>query len=768
MSRKLKIRQKILLYILTFTALLYIVSVGYILYNSRKTIYDDAILKTQLTAKVTANEIAGVFERELSLVRTLSQAFTVYKDMPHEQWKKLFLDMYLPVLRENPQVYSLWDSWEYKSYVPGYDKDYGRFVITTWREGTQLKWLYDQRSLAGDPPIYGAYKKKGTEAIWEPYVDQVLTGKSDVKLMITYSSPIYINNTFSGIIATDQGLESLQELVSKIKPVSGSFAYLISNTGIIAGHPNKELIFKNISEAFPDDAQNQNLLERIQKGEEFNYLKTDDQGKQHLICYAPIIAGKTNTPWAFVLSAPLDVITASAKKTLYISLGVSVIGLFLMVFVLLFISDNLTKPITRITEILKRIAKGEISNELIVNLNTGDEIEEMAIALNTSVEGLNQKTDFANQIGKGNYDSSLELLSDKDVLGKSLQYMRDSLRNAAIEEEKRKVDDQKRSWANEGYAKFGEILRQNNTDLQKLCDNVIVNLVKYAGANQGGIFLWNEEDKYNQYFELVSAFAWDRKKYITKQLEKGEGLVGACAMERETIFMTEVPDDYVMISSGLGESNPRCVVLVPLKHEEEVLGVIEMASFKILEKFEIEFVEKIAESIASTILSVKINARTKMLLEQSQMQAEEMKAQEEEMRQNMEELQATQEEVARKSSEIEGFLHSINSSAYVIEYDLGGNIINVNDAFLQLIGVPRDQIIGSHHSNNLVLTEQQKKEYGIFWDNLKAGMTKKTKSKLSWAGRSIELLETYIPVRDTEGRVSKIMKLAFEIEEFND
>jgi hypothetical protein len=138
---------------------------------------------------------------------------------------------------------------------------------------------------------------------------------------------------------------------------------------------------------------------------------------------------------------------------------------------------------------------------------------------------LNQKTDFANQIGKGNYDSSLELLSEKDVLGQSLQYMRDSLRNAATEEEKRKVDDQKRSWANEGYAKFGEILRQNNTDLQKLCDNVIVNLVKYVGANQGGIFLWNEEDKYNQYFELVSAFAWDRKNILQSNLRRAKALL---------------------------------------------------------------------------------------------------------------------------------------------------------------------------------------------------------------------------------------------------
>jgi len=98
--------------------------------------------------------------------------------------------------------------------------------------------------------------------------------------------------------------------------------------------------------------------------------------------------------------------------------------------------------------------------------------------------------------------------------------MRDSLKKAAEEEEKRKIEDQKRSWANEGHARFGEILRQNNNDLQKLCDSVIAALVKYVGANQGGIFLWNDEDKTHQYFELVSAFAWDRKKYLTKQIER--------------------------------------------------------------------------------------------------------------------------------------------------------------------------------------------------------------------------------------------------------
>ncbi len=766
MKRKLKIRQKILLYILSVAVLLYIVSVGYILWQSRNSTYSNAIEKTQLTARVAAKEVGAIFEKELAIVRTLSQAFSIYQTMPHEQWKKLFLNMYIPVLKENPDIYSIWDSWEYKSFVPGHDKDYGRFVITTWREGNEIKWLYDERSMSGDPPIYGKYKKLGQEAIWEPYVDQVTKGKSDVKLMITYDSPIFINGSFSGIIASDVSLESLQEMIGKIKPVKGSYAYLVSNEGIIAAHPSKDFLNKKVEEALKNDNQKEQIVERVAKGEEFYYIKTDEAGKQHLICHSPIFAGKVKTPWSLALSAPLDVITAGAKKTLYVSLLVSLVGLLLMVLVLLYVSNNLTKPIMHITNILKRMAKGEIFEELKVELNTGDEIEEMALALNTTIDGIGHKTSFANEIGKGNYASYLELLSDKDVLGKSLIHMRDSLKKAAEEEEKRKVEDQKRSWANEGYAKFGEILRQNNNDLQILCDSVIAALVKYVGTNQGGIFLWNDDDKANQYFELVSAYAWDRKKYLTKQIEKGEGLVGACAMEKETIFMTDVPDDYVNITSGLGDANPRCVILVPLKHEDNVLGVLEMASFKVLEKFEIEFIEKIAESIASTILSVKINARTKMLLEQSQMQAEEMKAQEEEMRQNMEELQATQEEVERKSAEIEGFINSIHSSAYVLEYDLNGNIISVNDAFIQFVGVPREQIIGSHHADNLELTEEMKKEYGSFWDNLKAGISKKVRSTINWKGKQSHLLETYIPIKDSDGRVYKIMKLAFEDTEF--
>ncbi len=766
MKIRLKIRQKILLYILTVSAFLYVVAIGYIVMSSRKVISRDAIIKAQYSSRVSADQVEKIFERELALVRTLSQALIVYEDMPQEQWQKLFLAMYLPVLKENPQVFALWDSREYSSYVPGYAKDYGRFSISTYRENGQLLHLYEEKSLTGDPNIYGGFKRKGVEAIWEPYIDQATSTKG-IKLLVTFGAPININGKFAGIIGTDVGLESLQDIVLKIKPVAGSFAFIVSNTGIIAGHPNKELLFKNIKDLFPNTIEKEKILEKVQKGTAFYFIQTDESGNKQLICFAPITAGKMVTPWALVLSTPMSVITQEANRTLYVSLGVGLVGLLIIILVLIFVSDNLTKPIRRITTSLKRLANGEISDDLILDINTGDEIEEMSRALNISVEGLSNKANASTNIGKGNYESEINLLSEKDMLGQSLINMRDNLKNAKIDEEKRKSEDQKNTWASEGFAKFGDILRQNN-DLQELSDNIIMFIVKYVGANQGGIFLWNEEDKNDQYFELVSTYAWDRKKYITKRIEKGEGLVGACAMEKETIFLSVVPKDYVEITSGLGGSNPRCVILVPLKYENQVLGVVEMASFNLIEKYQIDFLEKIGENIAATISSVRINARTKQLLEQSQQQSEEMAAQEEEMRQNMEELQATQEEAARKSGEIEGLLASLNAASYMLEYDLNGTITNVNDAFIKKLGISRHEILGKHHSDNIEMNEQQKKEYAKFWADLRSGLNKKVKSKIFWDGRVTTFIETYFPVTNSDGIITKIMKMAHELEDFKE
>ena len=261
---------------------------------------------------------------------------------------------------------------------------------------------------------------------------------------------------------------------------------------------------------------------------------------------------------------------------------------------------------------------------------------------------------YLNEVANGNLNVEITEEKIEGNIFHAIDTLRKSLYQAKLDEKNRVLDDEKRNWATEGMAKFGEILRQTNSDFNEYCYAIISNLVKYLDAKQGGIFMLNDDDE-EKFLELKACYAYDRKIFVQKQIKLGEGLAGACFLEKQTIYMTNVPNDYVSITSGLGGNNPRSIVIVPLKIDQDVCGVIEMASFNTFEDYQIKFIEKIAESIASSITNVKINFRTAALLEQSQQQAETMKAQEEEMRQNNEELQATQEEIERQNKEMQHY-----------------------------------------------------------------------------------------------------------------
>jgi len=325
--------------------------------------------------------------------------------------------------------------------------------------------------------------------------------------------------------------------------------------------------------------------------------------------------------------------------------------IFISIIIGLITVRSLVRPINTIKNRLLTMSQGNLPETIMKERS--DEIGEMAKALNQLVAGLKRISGFALEIGRGNYKSNFIPLSEDDILGNSLLRMRDDLHAATIEESKRKTEDQQRNWATAGIAKFSEILRQDNDKLDLLSFHIISNLVNYMDANQGGIFMVNETDSSETFIELVSCYAFNRQKYLQKRIAMGEGLVGRCIQEKETIYLSDIPNEYIKIKSGLGEANPRSLLLVPLTMNTDVFGVIEVASFREILPYQIEFVEKIAESIASTLKAVRINMRTSRLLEQSRIQTEELAAQEEEMRQNMEELRATQEQSSRKERELQ-------------------------------------------------------------------------------------------------------------------
>jgi methyl-accepting chemotaxis protein len=313
--------------------------------------------------------------------------------------------------------------------------------------------------------------------------------------------------------------------------------------------------------------------------------------------------------------------------------------------------NSLVVPINHTKNILQSMGKGVLPKEKLTEGN--DELGLMAKALNNLVKGLTNIFNFSLEIGKGNFDTHFNPLSDEDVLGHSLLDMRNELKKAADEEDRRKEEDEHRNWSAQGVAKFSDILRKNADELNELSYSIISNLVKYTNSNQGGIYVINDNDKDNLFIEMKASYAYDRRKFITKRIEIGEGLVGRSYQEKEKIYLTEIPHDYMKITSGLGEDSPKSLLIVPLIYNDVIYGLVEIASFNEYPAHVIEFIERIGESIAATISSSKAQIQTATLLEQSQQQAEEMSSQEEEMRQNMEELRATQEQSARREEELQ-------------------------------------------------------------------------------------------------------------------
>jgi predicted transcriptional regulator len=332
-------------------------------------------------------------------------------------------------------------------------------------------------------------------------------------------------------------------------------------------------------------------------------------------------------------------LVSSTKSLLVLTL---ILSASLIVIALLFaylLKRSITIPIHYVRDMIFKMSRGELVEDHHRKFSN-DEIGQMVSAMDDLVKGLKATTHFAENIGNGKYDSEFKALSDKDVLGAALLTMRSNLVQVAI-------DDKRRAWTTEGLAKFADILRSRTNNLDELSDKIIASLVKYLDANQGALFLVNDTDPNDTFIEMVACYAYDRKKFLNKRIEIGEGITGQCIQERDTIYLSDVPGNYLKITSGLGEALPRHVLVVPLRLDEQIFGAVELASFQPIEPYHVEFVEKVGQSIASTISSAKTAAHTKHLLEQAQQMTEEMRAQEEEMRQNMEELQATQEQLIR-------------------------------------------------------------------------------------------------------------------------
>lgn len=274
---------------------------------------------------------------------------------------------------------------------------------------------------------------------------------------------------------------------------------------------------------------------------------------------------------------------------------------------------------------------------------------DLSTIMNSSIENLKKASAFIGKITKGEFEVTWPGMTDHNVslnrsnLSGTLMEMRDQMKRI-------KEQDENRIWITEGLTKFNEIIRQHQDNVNVLCEQAIRFITKYMDAQQGGVFLLQEEEN-DQYLELIACYAFDKKKFVEKRIEPGEGMIGQAFVERNSVFLKDVPKGYTHITSGLGEATPGNILIVPMQYNEKSEGVVELAGFIEWKDYHLNFIDKATEYMAAALSSVRSTQKMRLVLEQMQLQTEQLRAQEEEMRQNMEELAATNEEMKRKEGE---------------------------------------------------------------------------------------------------------------------
>lgn len=333
------------------------------------------------------------------------------------------------------------------------------------------------------------------------------------------------------------------------------------------------------------------------------------------------------------------------KQMSYIQILLAIIGVPTLLFMIFRVIHDERARRDLFVELEKN------NREYLFNPGTPLDVTNEREMINNSITNFKRAASFINQISSGNLQVDWEELNEqnrglnqKNLAGELVQ-MREKMKEL-------KAEDSKRMWSTEGLANFSEIIRTHQHDLQTLCDESLAFIVKYLSAQQGMLFVLREQDN-ESYLELTGCYAFNRKKFAEKRVEIGQGLVGQTFLEQQPIMLTEIPQQYTTITSGLGDATPTCLLVVPMKYNDKVEAVVEIASFHSYEAYQLEWIQKIGEIMASTLVSLKVTERTKYLLEQFKEQTEQLRSQEEELRQNMEEMEATQEEMRRKEQELE-------------------------------------------------------------------------------------------------------------------
>lgn len=251
---------------------------------------------------------------------------------------------------------------------------------------------------------------------------------------------------------------------------------------------------------------------------------------------------------------------------------------------------------------------------------------------------------------------SAKAINENENLGNALTLEKENLEKNITErtQELQKQHDElivhqekekQERWVNSGVALINDILADNKDDFKALASKVLSELIKYVSATSGVLYMHSGEDENDQVLDLIADYG------CSNEIRKGKakihtttGNLGVAFSENRIMVINDVPENYIKIESGLGNSNPEALLIMPLSIDEKVFGIIEIASFNKFTNLEIEFIKRIANNIAANLNNIRMNENSAIMIKKFKEQTLLMQEKEEEMRQNLEEMEAIREQ----------------------------------------------------------------------------------------------------------------------------
>ena len=355
-------------------------------------------------------------------------------------------------------------------------------------------------------------------------------------------------------------------------------------------------------------------------------------------------------------------------------------------------ASNLTNQVRNIADVTTAVAKGDLGKKITVDAR--GEILELKNTVNTMVDQLNAFADEVTRVAKevgtegklggqaevpGVAGTWKDLTDSVNLLANNLTVQVRSIADVAtavtrgdlsrqitvqaqgeLNELKNNINQMignlkntteanaEQDWLKTNLAKFSRMM-QGQKDLDTVARLIMSELTPLVQARQGAFFIMQQENGSGAALRLIASYAYKERKHLNNVWHMGEGLVGQAALEKKPILLSNVPPDYIQIASGLGESPPRNIIVLPILFEGEVKAIVELASFLPFSQIHQTFLDQLQESIGVVLNMIAANMRTEELLQQSQKLTQELQSQSEELKRQQDELRHSNSELEQQA-----------------------------------------------------------------------------------------------------------------------